>query len=205
MRLQLDRSALRALACAATGLLASAPWTAHAAGDDLGPGFAAAELPWAMRAASMQARLLRSDDRSPVAPLPWMADALPTVESPPLMLHGLPRRADWRLSLHWPLTGGWSFGLVPGVAVDADVYGRRFPGGTLAAVLGRSWSSRWRTFVDVAGDRLAVARGSGEPLSLDAGLAFIASPTVQLDFALTRGLVAPASALSAGAGIVAKF
>src|SRR5262249_5841750 len=149
-------------------------------------------------------RLLRSDDRSPVAPLPWLADALPPVESPPQRLHGLPRRADWRLSLHWPLDGGWSFGLVPGVAVDADVYGRRFPGGTLAVVLGRSWTARWRSFVDVAGDRRARATG-GSPVALDAGIAFVASPTVQLDFAITRGLASPAAPVSAGAGIVAKF
>lgn len=195
------RTPLRGVAGAA--LLGGACLAAQA-GDGLGLSGATVELPWSARVAAVEARLLRSDDRTPVAALPWMADALPALE-PSGLLHGLPRHADWRLSLHWGLAGGWSFGLVPGVAVDADVYGRRFPGGTLAVVLGKAWTPRWRTFVDLAGDRRTPSRTDGSPLALDLGLSYIASPSIQLDVALTRGIASSGAPLSAGAGIVARF
>jgi len=195
------RATLRGLAGAVS--LGSACLAAQA-GDGLGLSNGTVELPWSARVAAVEARLLRSDDRTPVAAVAWMADALPPVESP-RMLHGLPRRADWRLSLHWGLAGGWSFGLVPGVAVDADVFGRRYPGGTLAVVLGKAWTPRWRTFVDLAGDRHTATGKDGPALALDLGLSYVASPTVQFDVALTRCVISAGAPVSAGAGIVARF
>ena len=94
---------------------------------------------------------------------------------------------------------------MPGMAIDMTPQGRRLATGTFAVTLGKSWSPQWRTFVDMARDRMATLQIAGASTSVDAGITFVATPTTQIDFAVTRGLSETAPPFQAGLGVSSSF
>jgi hypothetical protein len=93
---------------------------------------------------------------------------------------------------------------MPGMAVDYSALGRRQSNATFAVTLGKTWSPQWRTFVDMARDRASV-QVAGVSTSVDAGITFVATPTTQIDFAVTRGLSDTAPPFQAGLGLSSTF
>jgi hypothetical protein len=89
--------------------------------------------------------------------------------------------------------------------VDYSAQGRRQATGTFAVTLGKTWSPQWRTFVDMARDRATMLQVAGVSTSVDAGITFVATPTTQIDFAVTRGLSDTAPPLQAGLGLSSTF
>ena len=83
--------------------------------------------------------------------------------------------------------------------------GHRQAMGTFALTLGKSWSPQWRTFVDMARDRVAAVQLAGVSTSVDAGITFVATPGTQIDFAVTRGLSDTAPPFQAGVGLSSSF
>ena len=114
-------------------------------------------------------------------------------------------RPTMNLSGEWALPNDFSLGVMPGVAVDYSALGRRQSTGTLAVTLGKTWSPQWRTFVDMARDRVASLQIAGVTTSVDAGITFVATPTTQIDFAVTHGLSDAAPAFQAGLGLSSSF
>ena len=113
-------------------------------------------------------------------------------------------RPSLRAAIEWDLPDDFSLGVMPGVYLDR-VAGKRFAGGILAATLGKEWSPRWHSFVELAGQQLASKRHGGSVVTLDAGLAFAATPTLQFDVEASHGLTDAAPDLEAGAGVSIKF
>ena len=113
-------------------------------------------------------------------------------------------RPSLRAAIEWDLPEDFSLGVMPGVYMDR-VGGRRFAGGILAATLGKAWSPRWHSFVELAGQQLASRRDGGSVVTLDAGLAFAATPTLQFDVEASHGLTDAAPELEAGVGVAIKF
>jgi len=113
-------------------------------------------------------------------------------------------RPSLRAAIEWDLPDEFSLGVMPGVYVDR-VDGKRFAGGILAATLGKEWSPRWHSFLELAGQQLASKRHGGSVVTLDAGLAFAATPTLQLDIEASHGLTDAAPDLEAGVGVSIKF
>jgi hypothetical protein len=119
--------------------------------------------------------------------------------------HNAALRPTTSLSGEWALPNDFSLGLMPGMAVDYSVQGRRQATGTFAVTLGKAWSPQWRTFVDMARDRQASLQIAGVSTSVDAGLTFVATPSTQIDFAVTRGLSDTAPPFQAGVGVSSNF
>lgn len=114
-------------------------------------------------------------------------------------------RPSLRAAVEWDLPEDFSLGVMPGVYVDRDDTGKRFTGGIFAVTLGKEWSPRWHSFVEVAGQQLASKRNGGSVVTLDAGLAFVATPTLQFDIEASRGLSDAAPDLETGLGVSIKF
>jgi hypothetical protein len=113
-------------------------------------------------------------------------------------------RPSLRLVAEWELPGAMSLGVMPGVSVGRDADGRRFTGALFGAVLGKSWSERWRTYAEVSVPQLAPGHG-GVQASFDVGAACLLSGAMQIDAALARGLNARTPDLSWTMGLSVKF
>ena len=144
-------------------------------------------------------RVLHGDANSHVPMAAWMPD----MQSADARTSAL--RPTMNLSGEWALPNDFSLGVMPGMAVDYNTLGRRQSNGTFAVTLGKSWSPQWRTFVDMARDRVASLQIAGVTTSVDAGITFVATPTTQIDFAVTRGLSDTAPAFQAGLGLSSSF
>ena len=143
-------------------------------------------------------RVLHGDASSHVPMAAWMPD-LQSADT-----HAA-RRPTMNLSGEWALPNDFSLGVMPGMVVDYSAQGRRQATGTFALTLGKSWSPQWRTFVDMARDRVAAVQLAGVSTSVDAGVTFVAAPGTQIDFAVTRGLSDTAPPLQAGLGLSSSF
>ncbi len=94
---------------------------------------------------------------------------------------------------------------MPGVYVDRNDDGKRFAGGIFAVTLGKEWSPRWHSFLEAAGQQLTGKRNGGAVATLDTGLAFVATPTLQFDIEVSRGLTDAAPDFESGVGVSIKF
>jgi hypothetical protein len=169
---------------------------ASAAGDDDASAASSEGLDLSLGA---RWRVLHGDASSHVPTAAWMPD-LQSADARTAAL-----RPKMSLSGEWALPNDFSLGVMPGMAVDYSVDGRRQATGTFAVTLGKSWSAQWRTFVDMARDRVAAVQLSGVSTSVDAGISFIAAPGTQIDFAVTRGLSDTAPVFQAGLGLSSSF
>jgi len=144
-------------------------------------------------------RVLHGDASSHVPMAAWMPD-LQAADARSAAL-----RPTMNLSGEWALPNDFTLGLMPGLAVDYSALGRRQSNGTFAVTLGKSWSPQWRTFVDMARDRLATVQVAGVATTVDAGISFVATPGTQIDFAVTHGLSDAAAPFQAGLGLSSTF
>jgi len=144
-------------------------------------------------------RVLHGDASSHVPMAAWMPD----LRGADSRTAGL--RPTLNLSGEWALPNDFSLGVMPGMTIDYTTLGRRQATGTFAVTLGKAWSPQWRTFVDMARDRVAVVQLAGVSTSVDAGITFVATPTTQVDFAVTRGLSDTAPPFQAGLGLSSSF
>ena len=144
-------------------------------------------------------RVVHGDANSHVPSAAWMPD-LQNADA-----HNAALRPTLSLSGEWALPNDFSLGVMPGMAVDYSMQGRRQATGTFALTLGKAWSPQWRTFVDMARDRVATMQIAGVSTSVDAGLTFVATPSTQIDFAVTRGISDTAPPFQAGVGVSSSF
>ena len=144
-------------------------------------------------------RVVHGDAGSHVPTAAWMPD-LQAADARNAAL-----RPTMNLSGEWALPNDFSLGVMPGMAIDFSAQGRRQATGTLAVTLGKTWSPQWRTFVDMARDRMGTLQMAGASTSLDAGVTFVAAPGTQIDFAVTHGLSETAAPFQAGVGVSSRF
>ena len=144
-------------------------------------------------------RVVHGDANSHVPTAAWMPD-LQAADA-----HNAALRPTMNLSGEWALPNDFSLGVMPGMAVDYSMQGRRQATGTLAVTLGKTWSPQWRTFVDMARDRMGSLQMAGASTSVDAGISFVAAPGTQIDFAVTHGLSDMAPPFQAGLGVSSSF
>jgi hypothetical protein len=100
--------------------------------------------------------------------------------------HGV--RPSLRLSAEWDLAGGYSLGVMPGVAVESDDDGRRYGYGILAATLGKELNERVRGYVELAAPQIARASHGATQASFDTGLTYLVNKDCQVDVSLVHGL-----------------
>ena len=114
-------------------------------------------------------------------------------------------RPSLRWVAEWELPQGFSVGLMPGMLIDRNEDGKRFAAGILAATVAKTWSPKWRTFVEIAGQRIASNRNGGNVVTFNAGIVHLFTDTLHIDFTASRGLTDAAPRLQLGAGISTRF
>lgn len=91
-----------------------------------------------------------------------------------------------RAVAEWTLPGGLALGVMPGlVSVVSD--GGRGVAGILGVVMAKELTATWRTFAEVAYERLAQASHGGHLGTVNAGFAWLVSDRLQIDAAGSLG------------------
>lgn len=96
-------------------------------------------------------------------------------------------RPSVRMVAEWELPHDISLGVMPGLLRDQNGEGKHFVAGIFAVTVGKSWTDEFRTFVEVAGQQLTSVKNGGSIITCDAGAAYMLSPTMQLDAAVSIG------------------
>jgi outer membrane putative beta-barrel porin/alpha-amylase len=126
------------------------------------------------------------DEASGRPALAWLAHL--DVDSGSAAFRGERVVPSLRLVAEWELPHDFCFGVMPGLYAERDAEGRRFVGGILAAVVGYAWTPRFRTFLEVAGEQIARSRHGGSVVVADVGAAYVLTPSMQIDAAVSHGL-----------------
>ncbi|MES2739331.1 MAG: transporter [Pseudomonadota bacterium] len=114
-------------------------------------------------------------------------------------------RPSLRLVAEWALPGELALGVMPGLAWENNEAGERYLSGIAGVVLGKTWTPRWRSFVELSAPRIARAADGGSLLSVDMGAAYLLSDSWQVDTAVSRGLRRTTPDWSWTVGVSAKF
>ncbi|RXR02621.1 transporter [Pseudoxanthomonas composti] len=114
-------------------------------------------------------------------------------------------RPSLRLVAEWELSDSVSLGMMPGVIYDQGDDGRRYSAGIFGVVVGKAWSDRSRSFVELALPQIAHADDGGTVALLDIGAAWLLSQDVQLDVVYSRGLNDRSPDHALGAGLSIRF
>lgn len=114
-------------------------------------------------------------------------------------------RPSLRAVAEWELADEFSLAVMPGLIVDRDAGGKRFPVGVFGVVLAKSLNDRVRAFVELAAPRIARATDGGSLAILDVGAAYLLSKDVQLDAGLSKGLNQRSADLSLTFGWSLRF
>ncbi|MGH6647511.1 transporter [Aquabacterium sp.] len=125
------------------------------------------------------------DDATGKPAIAWLFHADLDSGSQAFRGHGV--RPSVRMVAEWELPHDLSLGIMPGVLRDTNDDGRHFVAGIFAVTLGKSWTDDFRTFVEVAGQQLTSTKNGGAVVTYDAGMAYMLSPTMQIDTAVSIG------------------
>ena len=116
----------------------------------------------------------------------WLADVETTMDSPAFRDRNV--RPSLRATAQWELPRQMTLGVMPGVYRDRGEDDRHYAAAVMAVTLGKSWTPRLQSFVEVAGQRLSRAQPDQPLLNVDTGVAFAASRTLQVDMVVSRSL-----------------
>ncbi|MES1163066.1 MAG: transporter, partial [Rhizobacter sp.] len=89
--------------------------------------------------------------------------------------------------------------------VDKNADGQRFVAGILAVTLGKSWTPKFRSFVELAGQQLASRKNGGSVVTFDTGVAYLVTESIQVDISLARGLTSFSPDIQCGVGVSIRF
>jgi hypothetical protein len=134
---------------------------------------------------------VRGGDAGWLPGVAWLADVETSMGSPAFRDRNL--RPSLRATAQWTLPSELTLGVMPGLYRDRGDDGRHYAAGMLAVTLGKSWTPRLQSFVELAGQCLSRSQSDASLLNVDTGLAFSASKTLQVDLVVSRSLSGNAS------------
>ena len=134
---------------------------------------------------------VRGGDAGWLPGVAWLADVETTMGSPAFRDRNF--RPSVRATAQWELPQQLTLGVMPGLYRDRGDDGRHFAAGVLAVTLGKSWTPRLQSFVELAGQCLSHSQADASLLNVDTGVAFVASKTLQVDMVVSRSLSGSAS------------
>lgn len=143
------------------------------------------------------------DEEKGTPSIAWLVHADVDTGSPAFRGSGV--RPSLRLAVEWELPQEWSVGVMPGLVADKTDDGHRFTSGILAVTVGKGWSEKWHTFFEVAGQQLAARRDGGSVVTFDTGATYLVNDSLQVDFAISRGLTNTSPDFVWGVGLSARF
>ncbi len=97
-------------------------------------------------------------------------------------------RPSLRVAAEWELPGDVGVGIMPGIVRERASDGGHVFTGLFAVVVGKNWSERLRTFVELAAPRIARGRDGGSAATFDIGASWLVNQDCQVDAMLSRGL-----------------
>jgi len=133
---------------------------------------------------------VRGGDAGWLPHVAWLAD-VETTGTPAFRDRNV--RPSLRATAQWELPHQLSLGVMPGVYRDRGDDGRHYAAGVLAVTLGKSWTPRLQSFVELAGQCLSRTQDDASLLNVDTGVAFAASRTLHVDLVVSRSLSGSAS------------
>jgi hypothetical protein len=148
-------------------------------------------------------RMQEGDEANGKPGIAWLAHVDVDSGSPAFRGQGL--RPSLRAVAEWELPDDFSVGVMPGLIADKSASGKRFVAGILAVTVAKSWTPVWHTFVELAGQQLASKKNGGSVVTFDAGVAYLVTESVQLDFSVARGLTSTSPDMQWGVGLSVRF
>jgi len=146
---------------------------------------------------------VRGGDAGWLPHVAWLAD-VETTGTPAFRDRNV--RPSLRATAQWELPRQFSLGVMPGIYRDRGDDGRHYAAGVLAVTLGKSWTPRLQTFVELAGQCQTRAQTGASLLNVDTGVAFAASRSLHVDLVVSRSLSGGASQqVRAGLGVSSRF
>jgi hypothetical protein len=148
---------------------------------------------------------VRGGDAGWLPGVAWLADVETNNGSP--AFRGRDFRPSLRATAEWELRRNLSLSVMPGIYRERDDdTGRHYAAGVLAVTLGKAWTPRLRTFVEVAGERLSSEQHGASLVNFDTGLALAFSRALRLDMVVSRHLSGSGSQdVRAGLSTSAQF
>lgn len=114
-------------------------------------------------------------------------------------------RPSLRAVAEWELPNDLSLGVMPGLIYNKNDSDKRFVGGILGIVLGKSWNDHFRTFVELAAPQITNSDNGGTVSTLDIGGAYLIDKHLQIDAVVSKGLNKNTADLAFGVGLSIKF
>lgn len=146
---------------------------------------------------------MKDEDGSGGSSVAWLLHA--DVDTGSRELRGNGVRPSLRVVAEWELPHDVSLGVMPGVVFEKNDDGRRYTAGIAALTLGKGWTDRLRTFVELAGQELTSERNGGSQVTYDAGATYLITEDVQVDMSLSWGANRHTPDFQWGAGLSVRF
>lgn len=160
----------------------------------------AASVGWADASFGLKWHMLDAHGLQPS--LGWLLHA--DLASGSHSLRGQGTRPSLRAVMEWELDDRWSFGAMPGLAVERSD-GDRHVSGSLGLMLGRQINERWRVLGELAMPRIAASRNGGNEAFMNFAVAWLLGDDTQLDLSVQRGLNERSVGRSGGVGLSMRF
>ncbi|MDP9899630.1 transporter [Variovorax ginsengisoli] len=176
---------------------------ALAGSRDTATGLTRNDSGWSDTSFGVKWRQREGDEERGTPDIAWLAHV--DVDSGSAAFRGQGVTPSLRMVAEWALPQQWSIGVMPGLAIDHNAQRERFLSGIFAVTLGKAWTPEWRTYLEVAGRRLARQRDGGSLVTLDAGVTYAVTHAVQVDFSVARGLTRETPRMQWGVGISVRF
>lgn len=97
-------------------------------------------------------------------------------------------RPSLRYVAEWELPNDYSIGVMPGVIYEVNDDRDRYWAGIFGLVVGKSFTDKFRGFVEFGGQTITSKSNGGSQLTFDIGVAYLLTNLVQLDLLYNRGL-----------------
>jgi hypothetical protein len=147
---------------------------------DPGNGIDERESVWADMSPGVKWHVLDGEGARPSVGVLFHAD----IDSGSRPFRGEGVRPSLRVAFEWELPHDFSLGMMPGIVYD-KTDGRRHGSGIFAIVVGKELTERFRTFVEVAAERIASSRNGGSIVTYNTGVAYLLTNNVQIDTAFS--------------------
>jgi hypothetical protein len=109
------------------------------------------------------------------------------------------------LPIVWNLPNGMSLGIMPGVYFDKNSENKRFTSTQLGVVLSKSFNEKWGGYVEWAAPQITSAKNGGNITVMDAGVNYLISNDLMLDFSVLKGISKKSPSVQVGLGLSMRF
>lgn len=113
-------------------------------------------------------------------------------------------RPSLRAVMEWEFENEISAGIMPGIISQTNATDR-YVAGILVGVIGKEWTEKFRTFVEISGQEIATAKNGGSYVTFDFGGAYLVSNSLQLDASVQLGVNDNTPDQSWSVGVSKKF